>query len=195
MEVARAKERATLKHSSKGGRWSKTDIGGLEGLDEERNSAVRDMVNRNEQLRRRIAGIEGGDSEEDEYAQGDSDDDLDDEADVDDIRQVAMDELKSLERKEREFAANQPKVKGVVGMKFMQDAMKREDRKAQAEADELQARLERIGQQAEQGLDGADEGPIAMSEQVEGNLGRMVFGPSATQKVSNRLYHPQQTRR
>jgi U3 small nucleolar RNA-associated protein 14 len=185
MEVERARERATLKHSSKGGRWSRTDIGGLEGLDAERNSAVRDMAARNEQLRRRIAGLGDDDASGDEFDSGSSGDENEDDADrdVDDIRRDAMDELKSLEAKERALAANAPKLKGVVGMKFMQDAIKRGERQAQLQAEELQGKLERIGQQAERGLDGgsdAEDEPLAMSEQVQGNLGRLVFGPSST---------------
>lgn len=182
MEIQRARERATLKHSSKGGRWSRTDIGGLEGLDEERNSAVREMVKRNEMLRKRIRGEEEGEESADEWAEGDSDDELEGDVGVEGIRRRAMDELKSLEDKEAAFAANQPKVKGVVGMKFMQDAIKRGDRKAMMEATELQERLERMGEQAQQGLD--EESPLSLSEQVQGNSGRRVFGPSSGNKVS-----------
>lgn len=194
MEIDRARERATLKHSSKGGRWSRTDIGGLEGLDAERNSAVRDMAARNEQLRRRIAGVGDDDASADEFDSGSSgaDSEADEDRDIDDIRRDAMDELKSLEAKERALAANAPKLKGVVGMKFMQDAIKRGERQAQLQADELQGSLERIGQQAERGLDhennDEDEEPLAMSEQVQGNLGRLVFGPSATKAGVSRAY-------
>jgi U3 small nucleolar RNA-associated protein 14 len=185
MEVARAKERATLKHSSKGGRWSKTNIGGLEGLDEERNTAVRDMVARQAQLTKRIAGGDDGDESFDEFAQGDSDDDdEDDEADFDSIRRSALDELAALEAKDAAATAAQPKIKGVLNMKFMKDAMAREERKAQGSAEELRRKLERMDEMAEAQADD-DEDPIALSEQVEGNLGRMVFGPSATQKVSS----------
>ncbi|ORY84072.1 Utp14 protein-domain-containing protein [Leucosporidium creatinivorum] len=181
MEIQRARERATLKHSSKGGRWSRTDIGGLEGLDDERNSAVREMVKRNEMLRKRIRGEQEGEESADEWAEGDSEDELGEEVGVEGIRRRAMDELKSLEDKEAAFAANQPKVKGVVGMKFMQDAIKRGDRKALLEATELQERLERMGEQAVKGLD-EEESPLSLSEQVQGNSGRRVFGPSSGNK-------------
>lgn len=185
MEVLRAKERATLKHSASGkGRWSRTDIGGLEGLDAERNTAARDMAKRSEMLQRRIAGMgDQDDSAQDDYGSvGDesSDADGDDDRDVDDIKRDAMDELKSLEAKDRALAlANGPKAKGVVGMKFMQDAIKRGERRAQADADALHSRLEQMGQRAEERDDGdEDSAAVAgMSEQVQGNLGRMVFGP------------------
>ncbi|KAK4049460.1 hypothetical protein OIO90_005411 [Microbotryomycetes sp. JL221] len=178
LEILRAKERATLKHSSKGGRWSRTDIGGLDGLDAERNAAVRDMVAKGEQLRRRIAGIDSGD-EQDEFDDDDSEED-DDEADLDQIKQTAFDELKSLEEKEAALKASAPKAKGVMGMKFMQDALRRNEAKANAQAQELRRTLEGMDDSADiADVGDDDEAPVAMHEQVGGNLGRMVFGPSA----------------
>ncbi|KAI5481860.1 U3 small nucleolar RNA-associated protein 14 [Pseudohyphozyma bogoriensis] len=177
MEIARARERASLKHSSKGGRWSKS-IKGLEGLDEERNAAVRDMVKRGEELRKKIVGgDEDGDS--DGYGEESSDDDEDD--DVDAIRRSAFDELAALDEKDRIAQETAPKIKGVLGMKFMQDAIKRGERKVQGEADELRARLEamdRAGDAMAEEND-SDGEPQGVSEVLHGNLGRMVFGPSA----------------
>ncbi|KAM0791537.1 hypothetical protein ACM66B_005986 [Microbotryomycetes sp. NB124-2] len=177
LEILRARERATLKHSSKGGRWSRTDIGGLDGLDEERNAAVRDMVAKGEQLRRRIAGVDS-DEERDEFDSDDSEED-DEDADVNQIKLTAFDELKSLEEKEAALKASQPKAKGVMGMKFMQDALRRNEARANAQADELRRTLEGLDEQGNAAGDDDDEAPTAMSEQVGGNLGRMVFGPSA----------------
>ncbi|BGP16523.1 hypothetical protein JCM10213_001138 [Rhodosporidiobolus nylandii] len=179
LEIVRAKERATLKHSNKGGRWAKK-IDGLEGLDEERNASIRDMVARREELRKKIAGIDSGDEEVDEFASsgseggfGGSDDDG--EGDFDSIRRRAFDELASLDAKEAAAKAADPKLKGVMNMKFMRDALARKDREVQIEADELRGRLAQMDEMAERG---EEEAPLAMSEQVQGNLGRMVFGPS-----------------
>ena len=180
MEVARAKERATLKHSTKGGRWSKT-VGGIEGLDEERNTAVRDMVARGEELRKKIAGIEPDDSD-DEFAEGGSEED-DDEADYDQIRATAFDELAALDAKDAAAVAASPKAKGVLGMKFMKDAMARDERKVQGAASELRRKLEVMDEMAQAEDDDEDMQPAGISEQVQGNLGRMVFGPSGTQQV------------
>ncbi|SCV71886.1 BQ2448_4580 [Microbotryum intermedium] len=185
-EVLRAKERMTLKHSSKGGRWSRTDIGGLEGLDEERNAAVREMVARKEALTRRIEGR--GDDERDESSdeveEDDSDDDEDNKGGVDKIRRRAFDELASLEAREKDKAENGPQLKGVLNMKFMRDAIAREDRKVQQSTDELRTRLERMDEMGgairDDDLedDSDDEEPGAQSQQVQGNTGRMLFGPS-----------------
>ncbi len=176
METQRARERATLKHGAKNGRWSKQS-GGLEGLDEERNASIRDMVKRGEVLRRKIAGDEG--EEYDEFASSGSDEDRsDDDADLDTIRKRAFDELASLDAKEAAAIANGPKLKGVLNMKFMQDALKREQAKVQADADELRRKLSAMDHAAE-GSDDEEDDPMGLSEQVQGNLGRMVFGPAA----------------
>ncbi|GAA5920508.1 hypothetical protein JCM1841_003452 [Sporobolomyces salmonicolor] len=177
LELLRAKERATLKHSSKGGRWAKK-LDGLEGLEDERNKAIRDMVERRDQLRKKIAGIE--DDEVDEFAPSGSENEelgSDDDADFDAIRRSAFNELASLDAKEAAAAANDPKLKGVMNMKFMKDARARADREVQKDADELRHRLEQMD---EVELAEEEEAPLALSSQVQGNLGRMVFGPTST---------------
>lgn len=183
LEVARARERATLKHSTKGGRWSKT-VGGIEGLDEERNTAVRDMVARGEELRKRIAGVDPRDESADEFDSDASEEDAEN-ADLDQIRGTAFDELASLDRKEAAaLAADGPgKSKGVLNMKFMKDALVREQQRVQNSADELRrtlADLDNAGR-LQAGDDDDDEvDPLGPSEPAQGNLGRMVFGPGAT---------------
>lgn len=177
MEVTRARERATLKHSTKGGRWSKA-VGGIEGLDEERNTAVREMVARGEELRKRIAGIESGD-EGDEFDESGSEED-DAEADFDRIRGTAFDELASLDAKDAAAAASGPKLKGVLNMKFMKDAVARGERKVQGDVDDLRRRLDEMDEMGEREEGSDDDGPEGVSAQVQGNLGRMVFGPSGT---------------
>ncbi|GAA5983323.1 hypothetical protein JCM10908_000241 [Rhodotorula pacifica] len=190
LEIQRAKERATLKHSGKGGRWAKK-IDGLEGLEEERNASIRDMVARREELRKKIAGIEDGDDEVDEFASdsegGDGGSDSDDDAagqDVDAIRRRAFDELAALDAKEAAAKANDPKLKGVLNMKFMRDAMARADKQVASEADELRQRLAQMDEAGrivdDEGEEGNVPAPMALSEQVQGNLGRMVFGPSGS---------------
>ena len=177
MEMTRARERVSLKHSTKGGRWSKT-VGGIEGLDEERNTAVREMVARGEQLRKRIIGVDGANSA-DEFASESEEDDQ--EASFDQIRNTAFDELASLDRKEAEARAldGPTKSKSVMNMKFMKDALSREQRKVQGSADELRRKLEGMDEAAESmEVDEEMDDNGGMSEQVQGNLGRMVFGPS-----------------
>ncbi|GJN90772.1 hypothetical protein Rhopal_003786-T1 [Rhodotorula paludigena] len=182
LEVQRAKERVTLKHSGKGGRWAKK-IDGLEGLDEERNAAIRDMVARREELRKKITGA-GSDDEVDEFASSDDgasgDSDGDDDDDVDAVRRRAFDELAALDAKEAAIKANDPKLKGVLGMKFMQNAMARADRQVQQEAEELRQRLAQMDEQGAASDDDGEAPPLAMSEQVQGNLGRMLAAQPTT---------------
>ena len=199
LELQRAKERVTLKHSGKGGRWARK-VDGLEGLDEERNAAIRDMVSRREELRKKIAGVGSGDDERDDFAssddgEGEGDDDSmasgADDDDVDAVRRRAFDELAALDAKEAALKASDPKLKGVMNMKFMRDAMSRAERDVQRDEDELRQRLAQLDEMrddaATAGGEGEDEdgpAPVSMSEQVQGNLGRMVFGPtSAAAKV------------
>lgn len=176
LEILRAKERATLKHSSKGGRWAQK-MEGLEGLEEERNASIRDMVARRDELRKKIAGIESGD-EVDEFASSASERSDDEEGgDFDSIRRRAFDELASLDAKEAAAKEADPKAKGVMQMKFMKDAMARADRDVQRDADELRNRLAEMDEMADREDDEEDQ-PMVLSEQVQGNLGRMVFGPA-----------------
>ncbi|GAA5943759.1 hypothetical protein JCM3775_000944 [Rhodotorula graminis] len=203
LELQRAKERVTLKHSGKGGRWARK-VDGLDGLDEERNAAIRDMVTRRDELRKKIAGVGSGDDERDEFASSDEDEDDDSMAsggegegdDVEAVRRRAFDELAALDAKEAALKAGDPKLKGVMNMKFMRDAMSRADRDVQREEDELRQRLEQLDDMRDGAANGGgeeedeDEGggaaPVSMSEQVDGNLGRMVFGPtSAAAKLAS----------
>lgn len=180
LEVLRAKERVTLKHSQKGGRWAKK-VDGLDGLEDERNKSIRDMVERRDQLRKKIAGIE--DEDEDEFAPSGSEDEDEsaDDGDFDSIRQTAFNELASLDAKEAAAALNDPKLKGVMNMKFMKDARARASREVDKDADDLRRRLEQMDELADgQEEEGGDAGPLVHSQQVQGNLGRMVFGPAPT---------------
>jgi hypothetical protein len=74
-------------------------------------------------------------------------------------------------------------------MKFMQDAIAREGRKVEGSANELRRKLERMDEMGQDDDEDEDENSVAMSEQVDGNAGRMVFGPSGTQQVSSLLSH------
>lgn len=186
MEIARARERATLKHSTKGGRWSKT-VGGIEGLDEERNTAVREMVARGEELRKRIAGVDPNEESADEFENDESEED-DDDADLDQIKNAAFDELASLDRKEAAaVAADGPvKLKGVLNMKFMKDALARDQKRVQNSADDLRRNLEAMDRAGDDDDEMEDEAsPLGMSEQVQGNLGRLVFGPGPTSTIQS----------
>lgn len=179
LEVLRAKERVTLKHSQKGGRWAKK-VDGLDGLEDERNKSIRDMVERRDQLRKKIAGIEDEDVDEFAPSGSEEEDESGDDADFDSIRRTAFDELATLDAKEAAAALNDPKMKGVMNMKFMKDARARASREVDQDADDLRRRLKQMDELADREEAGDETGSLAVAQQVQGNLGRMVFGPSST---------------
>lgn len=178
LEVLRAKERVTLKHSQKGGRWAKK-VDGLDGLEDERNKSIRDMVERRDQLRKKIAGIEDEDVDEFAPSGSEEEDESGDDADFDSIRRTAFDELATLDAKEAAAALNDPKMKGVMNMKFMKDARARASREVDQDADDLRRRLKQMDELADREEAGDETGSLAVAQQVQGNLGRMVFGPSS----------------
>ncbi|KAJ3563283.1 hypothetical protein NP233_g9033 [Leucocoprinus birnbaumii] len=130
-EVERARERATLRHKNTG-KWAKQmknkyfdDNGGAGGGGREE---IEEMLHRGEELRRKIQGV-GSDSSENEES---SDDDDDDEEDVETeegilkIKKSAFDELKALDSQSTEIEHGGKKGKSVFEMKFMKDAMARD---------------------------------------------------------------------
>lgn len=124
-EVDRAKERASLRHKN-GSKWA---IGAKNTNDRSKQSDMADMLKRSEDLRRKIGGPvdseeESGSEEEDEAA----------------IKRRAFDELNHI-AEESKAEEQQPAPKGVMGMKFMQDAMERQMREVDREVDDFQRQL------------------------------------------------------
>ncbi|CAE6450770.1 unnamed protein product [Rhizoctonia solani] len=149
-EVERAKERATLRHRTTG-KWARAMRNKGE-MDEEETGAVKLLQDRAELLRRKIAGGE------------ESSDDGDGHGEDRDIQ-----ELEELARIESAAQA-----KGIMGMKFMRDAVARADREAGAMADE--ARLEMLGLQLDSGAENSMGDDV-----VGGNLGRRIYRPGQVQ--------------
>lgn len=123
-EVERARERATLKHKNTG-KWAKAMKARGE-LDEDQRQEVLEMLQRGEDLRRKIHA-RGSDDSEDE---GDSDNDTGDEGQ---IRASAFDEVARVVEDE----VPEHSKKSLFSMKFMKDAMIRDHKKAQDIADEF----------------------------------------------------------
>jgi len=177
LEVERARERMGLRHAASKGRFGSNSGELLHGLEEdERRIAERERMQKENKLKRRILGqddADEGDSDALDSAASDSD------QDEDAIKAAAFDELASFDLKEAkkaELAANSMK-SGLMGMKFMQAGMARE----QAKADDLEAQFRRD-------LEGEDEADVldqdgVVGNRIESNLGRMIFAPSTT-KVS-----------
>ena len=155
-EVERARERATLKHKNTG-KWARAMKARGE-LDEDQRQEVLEMLQRSEKLRRKIHAK--GDEEEE-----DSDDDTGDE---DQVRASAFDEVAKL----TEEGPEHPK-KSLFSMKFMKDAMARDNKRAQDMADEFLKDL--AGSDAEIAPDSDDN----TKDRPVGVVGRFSFRPGA----------------
>ena len=161
-EVERARERATLKHKNMG-KWAKAMKAKGE-LDEDQRQEVLEMLQRGEKLRQKIhAKGEGDESEGDD----DSDDDTGDEGR---IRASAFDEVAKIVEEE----VPEHSKKSLFNMKFMKDAMARDDRKTQDMADEFLKDL--TGSDAEVHSDDALDDP---QDQPQRTSGRFSFRPGA----------------
>jgi U3 small nucleolar RNA-associated protein 14 len=189
MEASRAKERATLKHSAKGGRWARAQHGA--GENDSKRREIEDMLSQKERLTRKIQGRDSDASSDDD----DDDDDDDDEQDDDAIRGDAFDELKALQAKSKQLEEDtaQEKATGIFGMKFMQRAMAKDKARVDDEEAELRRQLEEYSDEGlESGNDGdSDADPdAAKSMRVANNPGRMVFSsnPSASKVRSLSLH-------
>lgn len=157
-EVERARERATLKHKNTG-KWAKAMKARGE-LDEDQRQEVLEMLQRGEKLRRKIHAKDEGDEDDD-----DSDDDIGDEGQ---IRASAFDEVARLEEEE----GPEHSKKSLFNMKFMKDAMVRDNKRAQDMADEFLKDL--AGSDVEAASDNDDDDP---GSQPERTVGRVSFRP------------------
>ena len=159
-EVERARERATLKHKNTG-KWAKAMKARGE-LDEDQRQEVLEMFQRGEKLKRKIHAQGEGDEDED-----DSGDDTGDEGR---ILASAFDEVAALE----EGGGPEHSEGGLFNMKFMKEAMARDNQKAQDVADEFLRDL--AGSEAEIASDN-DNGNLQNRSKWTG--GRVSFRPGA----------------
>lgn len=129
-EVERARERATLRHKNTG-KWAKAMKARGE-LDVDQRREINEMLNRGEKLRRRIQG-QGSDESDDE-----DDDSEDEEGGVERIKASAFDELQQLNRLDEDLqGAVEKKGKSVFEMKFMKNAMARDQHSAEQIVDDF----------------------------------------------------------
>ena len=135
METARARERATLKHSAKGGRWAQGQHGA--GEIEGKRQELEHMLAQGERLRRKVQGNTSDGSDSDSGSE-------EEPGDEEDVRTRAFDELASLRDKQAalEDAVTTSKPSGIFAMKFMQDAARREKVSVDEEERELRKQLE-----------------------------------------------------
>ncbi|KAF8310820.1 Utp14-domain-containing protein [Clavulina sp. PMI_390] len=177
LEMERAKERATMRHKNTG-KWAKQMMARGKDLDVDQRRELNAQLERGEQLRRKIQGLD---------SDGEApDSDSDPEQDVEDITGRAFEELAAEGADTSGLPASSGKKKkaGILDMKFMREAAAREDRAAQADADDFRAEL--------LGLTGGAEGTTPANEEpsnsmlVQGNSGRMIFRPTADDPSSSR---------
>jgi U3 small nucleolar RNA-associated protein 14 len=132
-EVDRARERATLRHKHTG-KWAK-HMRGREG-DEQGRKDIEEMLDRGEKLRRRIRGVASDEESDDD--ENDSDGDENGEGGVDKAKQAAFDELQKIDLEDRVIEGEQEGTrKSIFNMKFMKDAMVRQQRHADRMADDF----------------------------------------------------------
>jgi U3 small nucleolar RNA-associated protein 14 len=159
-EVERARERATLKHKNTG-KWAKAMKARGE-LDQDQREEVLEMLQRGERLREKIHAKGEGGEDEDESS--------DESGDEGQIRASAFDEVARLAEEE---SPERPE-KSLFSMKFMKDAMVRDNKKAQDMADEFLKDL--VGSDVEAASDN-DSGDLEGRSERTG--GRFSFRPGA----------------
>ncbi|KAH7105159.1 Utp14-domain-containing protein [Auriculariales sp. MPI-PUGE-AT-0066] len=165
LEVARARERATLRHKNTG-KWAKA-MQNRGDLDVDQRRDINEMLAKGERLRRRIQGVGSGEDDE----SGESDDDSD--ADIETIKRAAFDELAQLDGDVGEPSGQ---LKGVYQMKFMRDGMARQQKEADDLANALRADLQKVNSDSED--DEMATPPATNGGVVSDRInGRMVFAP------------------
>ncbi|KIM82209.1 hypothetical protein PILCRDRAFT_820590 [Piloderma croceum F 1598] len=176
MEVERARERATLRHKNTG-KWAKAMKAKGE-LDVDERREISEMLERGEQLRRRIRGDEESDDEDDD------DSEVDEEGDgLSRIKASAFEELAKINRDNEDGIATDgqgKKGKTIFEMKFMQDAMARNQQQTDRMVDDFVKEMgENDGESdAEEVVDTGEDASGRLAVQRTG--GRAVYHPTAT---------------
>lgn len=172
-EVERARERATLRHKNTG-KWAKSMK--MRGeLDVDQRREIGEMLERGEVLRRKIQG---------ERASGDedtSDDDAEnDEEDMEGgIRRIKADAFEEISKvgsaEDPSSGSGTKKGSNIFEMKFMKDAMARDQRRAADMADEF---VRDLGHVTDEDVEmNAGTGEPSSSAAVERIGGRVTYRP------------------
>ncbi|RIB15414.1 small-subunit processome [Gigaspora rosea] len=179
LETARAKERMTLKHKNTS-KWAKQAL--KHGRhDSESRQAIVEQLKRHEDLKRKIHDL-GSDEELDDVSSESNNED-----DESIIKEKAFDELEQYQLKD---SADEEPVKGILGMKFMQDAMKREKKATQQLIDDFIEDLEN-NDFSDDDDDDDDKNKLTKKNNdaakdsarlIDNNLGRMIFGVGTKEK-------------
>ncbi|CCL98912.1 uncharacterized protein FIBRA_00919 [Fibroporia radiculosa] len=175
-ETERARERATLRHKNTG-KWAKAMKGRGE-LDQDQRREISEMLERGEKLRRKIRGDkESGDEESDE----ESDDGESGEDAIQQIKTSAFEELASLnDGMNAGDVVGRNTGKSIFEMKFMKNAMTREQRKVDEIVDDFVKEMG--GPVPDEDVEGevlatGEERPYGTAVQRTG--GRVTYRPGA----------------
>lgn len=169
MEVERARERATLRHKNTG-KWAKAMKAKGE-LDVDERREMLEMLERGEQLRKRIRGDKESEDEEDD------DSEVDGERDLSRIKARAFEELGNINKEDGIATDGQKKGKSIFEMKFMQDAMARNQQQTDRMVDDF---VKEMG-----GHDGESD-----AEEVE-DAGEDASDRPAVQRTGGRVVYSQ----
>lgn len=171
LEAERAKERATMRHKNTG-KWAKHMMARGQDMDVDQRRELNAQLERGEQLRRKIQGLD---------SDGEApDSDSDPEDDVQDVAGRAFSELKSADNNNDPVTPPGTKKKsGILDMKFMRDAAERENRAVDAMADDFRTELLRLTADAEDSQRPSIDDAPPDSLLVQGNHGRMIFRPTS----------------
>jgi U3 small nucleolar RNA-associated protein 14 len=129
MEINRAKERATLKHKNNG-KWAESMRARGE-LDEDQRKDMQEMYERGERLKKKIAGVDSEDEGSDESEDDDGD------ARLDELAALAKDDLQPVSLPGRQS--------GLMEMKFMRDAERRDQASNRDAVDSFNDELSKLG--------------------------------------------------
>jgi U3 small nucleolar RNA-associated protein 14 len=187
-EIERARERATLRHKNTG-KWAKAmKAKGELDIDERRD--ISEMLERGEQLRRKIRGDKGSNGGEDD----DDDDDSDDDREGDGLSRIkasAFEELGKINKDDEDEVTTEgqgKKGKTIFDMKFMQDAMARNQQQTDRMVDDFVQEMgggERDGdvEESEGAMKDGSTGPA-----VQRTGGRVVYRPAAAVSSYSVIY-------
>ncbi|KAI7860159.1 small-subunit processome [Circinella umbellata] len=158
--MSRAEERMSLKHKNTS-QWAKRALARGQ-QDEGTREAILDQLKRGEELRKKVQGIDSG--SDSDY----SSDDEEDENRKDDI----TNDLEKLQNEMDEEAQDTQTQKGLLGMKFMQEAEKKKMAATKAMVDDFQT--EWLNEDQEDKEKGETNNGIGKS--IQNNPGRLTFG-------------------
>lgn len=183
-EVERARERATLRHKNTG-KWAKSMKARGE-LDEDQRKEINEMLDRGERLRKKISG-KGSDEESSD--DDESDEDEDGEVAAQRIKASAFEELAGLDEDAgAQLEASEKKGKSIFEMKFMKDAMARDQRRVNEMMDDFVKEMGgSIPDEDREGSADVDEEERPYGTAVERVGGRVIYRPGAIPESSRPL--------